>query len=203
MIAKFWDALFEYGDMLREQGREDDHKVIEDVDAILQRAYDNGLANARVIKGKVPVDRVEELILTIPDIVVYYDETDDSYFYDLDGHHFDHQDEVVKYLIDTRKSLQCEAMNKVKKELLEYVVDRLHSIKTNEVVGKKSPKTVVEVGEKKSGKRKILTEEFLRKAYVEEGKSIKEISVEVGVHNSTVKKYLDMYCIPVRKVGRR
>lgn len=188
MIARFWDALFDYGDMLHEQGREDDHKVLEEVYDILQRVYDNGIKSQMVIKDKMPESKLEEFVLSIKDIIVYQDGQDFSYYYDLDGHHFDTPEEVMNYLVAQRLRLQVKAMNKARNEIFKFIEGKIDEISIPKVVGKSTPKTVV-----RTPLQQILTEEFLRKEFVENGRTMEEIAKKVGCSDSTVNKYVKQF----------
>lgn len=188
MIARFWDALFDYGDMLHEQGREDDHKVLEEVYDILQRVYDNGIKSQMVIKDKMPESKLEEFVLSIKDIIVYQDGQDFSYYYDLDGHHFDTPEEVMNYLVAQRLRLQVKAMNKARNEIFKFIERKIDEISIPKVVGKSTPKTVV-----RTPLQQILTEEFLRKEFVENGRTMEEIAKKVGCSDSTVNKYVKQF----------
>ena len=188
MIARFWDALFDYGDMLREEKRDKEHETLEDIYDILQRVYDNGLSCERVVKDKKPESDLEKFVLSIKDIIVFHDEQDDSYYYDLDGHHFDRPEEVMNYLVDCRKKLQISAMHKVKKEILEYMITKVKSIDVPEMVGKSYPNTVVKISAKDK-----LTKDYLYEEFVVKHKSMKAIALETGCSDTTVSKYLEKY----------
>jgi hypothetical protein len=46
----------------------------------------------------------------------------------------------------------------------------------------------------------VLTEEFLRQRYLEEGQSSVDIAVEVGIDGVTIRNYLNRYDIPIRTI---
>ncbi len=188
MIAKFWDALFAYGDMLREQGREADHKVIEDVYDILQKAYDNGVSAQVVIRDKTPSSPLEAFVLSIKDITVYQE--GNEFYYDLDGHHFDTPEEVMNYLVNCRYQLQLKAIAKVRREALEFMMSKLNNIEISNIVEKSSPKTVV-----KAPLSQKLTISYLRKEMIDKGKTAEQVAKMVGCSESTVQRYVMKYGI--------
>lgn len=196
MIAKFWDAIFEYGDLLKAEKRLEEHKFLENVDRMLQKVYDDGISCATVVKGKEPSSDLEKFVLSIRDIIVYHDAQDDSYYYDLDGHHFDTPEEVMNYFVDTRAKLQAKAMYKVKKEMLETILMKISNIPEGALIGKHSPKEVVRVPLKEK-----LTQAFLFDEFINKGKSMRQIAIEVGCSDSTIDKYLFKYGLKTMMKG--
>lgn len=149
MISRFWETLFDLRDKLQSEHRFTAWNAVGDVENLLQQAYDDGMEFSSKIVDKKPDGKLEELVLSIPDIAVFYDKTDKTYFYELDNRHFDYPEEVIEYVISFRKMQQTQAMQKAKNEVLEFVKDMLTDLNYAEVLRKSSPKTVTMVkGEK-------------------------------------------------------
>lgn len=204
MIARFWNALFDYGEECEKDSKS--YEIYQDICTILQRVYDNGNTNAVIVKGKEPVDKVEEMVLTIPDIMVFHDMTDDTYFYELDGKHFDSADEVIKYLIETRKKLQVQCMKDAQTNILNHIYQWVKKIDKAELIGKETPHRVQEVKDAKETKKQSeingkLTKEYLRKAHVEDGLTIGEIARITHFDRKTIEKKLIQHGLPIAKRG--
>lgn len=149
MISRFWETLFDLRDKLQAEHRFTAWNAVGDVENLLQQAYDDGMEFSSKIVDKKPDGKLEELVLSIPDIAVFYDTLDKTYFYELDNRHFDYPEEVIEYVISFRKMQQTQAMQKVKNEVLEFVKDMLTDLNYAEVLRKSSPKKVTMVkGEK-------------------------------------------------------
>ena len=88
-------------------------------------------------------------MLSIPDIKVYHDNTDDTYFYDLDGKHFDSPEEVLKYMIEYRQLHQEKIVQDVRRETLEFIKKQLREVQNKTVIENRRCETVVELGLKK------------------------------------------------------
>ena len=110
MIAKFWNSLFRLADTYREKSIKAEYKeakemakhkydAIEEVQVLLQNAWDNGEENKEALDGCRPTNPHEELILQIAGLEIYQDPDDKQIFYELDNHHFDTEDEVLSYII--------------------------------------------------------------------------------------------------------
>ena len=160
MIGKFWECLFSYADKMKAENRLIELNVVRRIEQMLLEAYDAGLANAVVIKDKKPKNKLEELVLSIPDIVVYYDKNDHSYMYELDaycddgnmhdGHHFDTPEEVIQYLIKVRNVERKHAIGQAKADVYKYIARQIRSIKSNDINDDK-PKNIMDIADKKDG----------------------------------------------------
>lgn len=149
MIAKFWDEIFNLCDEYAEKKNYHDREIVRAVGEKLQKAYDDGIEFAKVIKNKKPENEAEKYVLSIPDIKVYHDNTDDTYFYDLDGKHFDSPEEVLKYMIEYRQLHQEKIVQDVRRETLEFIKRQLKEVQNKTVIENRRCETVVELGLKK------------------------------------------------------
>ena len=193
MISRFWDALFEYGDLLREQGREDDRKVLEEVYTILQTVYDKGTSAQIVIKDKIPQTDLEAFVLSIKDITVYLDRQDNSFYYELDNQHFDSPEEVMNYLLECRTKLQHKAMYKVRKEMIDAIICKIDAVEVPKVVGRTTPKTV-----QKSPVAEKVTASYLKEE-LEKGKTYEQIAIMAGCSKGTVARLAIKYGLNKRR----
>jgi hypothetical protein len=132
MIGRFWDVLFDYADKARDEGDEIRYAICHEIEDLLQDVYDTSLKHSSVIKNRTPQSKCEELVLSIPDIVVYKDPDDGEVWYDLlvkgrDFEHkrFDYPEEVLSYIIKSRTRDMCESMNTEKQVLLQYISERI------------------------------------------------------------------------------
>ena len=155
MIGKFWDALFDYADEAKAKGDMTRYEICHEIEDILQKAYDDGLKYSNVIKSHKPEGKVEELVMSIPDIVVYKDKNDGQIWYELqceindeyDTIRFDYPEEVIARIIDYRTNKLRASMREEKKLLLMYIANRIEKIRSVEDVLKRN------------GKKKIITME--------------------------------------------
>ena len=155
MIAKFWDELFEYADRVRETGDEKKLEAVREIEEILQKAYDDGMKHSSVIKGRKAQSKCEELVLSIPDIAVYKDQTDGMIWYELEVEpfyyrRFDLPEEVLAYIIDCRTNAQLQGMGQERELLLEYISKRLRELRfRKDVLERNGNKKVLEKGRSK------------------------------------------------------
>lgn len=146
MIGKFWDALFDYADEAKANGDMTRYEICHEIEDLLQKAYDDGMSNSNVIKSHKPKGKVEELVMSIPDIKVYKDKTDGQIWYELDceygeGHErfrYDTPEEVIMRLIDYRTNKINSNMGEEKKLLLLYISKRLDELRCVEDVLKQN-----------------------------------------------------------------
>lgn len=156
MIGKFWDMLFDYADKAKADGDKEKYKIVHDIEAMLQTAYDLGVSSSSVIVDYKGRGDMERLILSIPDLRVYHDKTDDTVWYELDfeydehggARRFDTPQEVIKYLIKYRTQSLNRNMGAERAAAIEFMTDRLKKIRLAELYG--NPKEIVEV---KNGKK--------------------------------------------------
>ena len=142
MIGKFWDALFDYADEAKAKGDMTRYEICHEIEDILQKAYDDGLKHSNVIKSHKPEGKVEELVMSIPDIVVYKDKNDGQIWYELqceindeyDTIRFDYPEEVIARIIDYRTNKLRASMREEKKLLLMYIANRIEKIRSVEDV---------------------------------------------------------------------
>lgn len=157
MIGKFWDALFDYADELKAEGKMVEYETVHHVEDLLQQAYDEGLKCSRVIKSHKPKTKVEELVMSIPDIRVYKDKDDGQIWYELDCEYnkydtmrYDYPEEVIKRIIAYRTSRINAFMGEEKELMLTYISKRLREVRNiRDVLEEKGEKTVVMVEGKK------------------------------------------------------
>lgn len=151
MIGKFWEALFTYADKAKAEGNKEKLEIVHEIEEILQMTYDLGMSSSSVITDFKGRNDLERLVVSIPDVLVYYDKTDGSIWYELDyevttehggKRRFDSPQEVIKYLIDFRARKIANSMGAERKAAIEYMIDRLKSIKPNDIYN--NPKGIVE-----------------------------------------------------------
>jgi hypothetical protein len=153
MIGKFWDALFDYADKAKEEGDMRKYEICQEIEDLLQKAYDDGLKCSKVIKSHKPKTKVEELVMSIPDIKVYKDKNDGYIWYELSamngGHEtdrFDYPEEIIKKLIEYRTNRLNSSMGEEKELMLTYISKRLREIRNiKDVLEENGEKTVVMV----------------------------------------------------------
>lgn len=131
MIGLIWDKLFAYGDKLHEENKKYERSIVHKCQDLVQEAWDESYKTAKMITDKEPEDEVERLVMSIPGIIVYFDINDETYFYELDGWHFNHPAEVIKYLISSRMDYKGYVQRKARLELLEYIRDEIKADKGN------------------------------------------------------------------------
>lgn len=149
MIGKFFDALFDYADELKAQGKMVEYRTVHAVEDILQKAYDDGVSASSVINGYKGKSEMERLILSIPDITVYKDKNDGMVWYELDLEYdthgakrrFDTPQEVVKHLISYRTKKVKDNIGAEKKYMLQVMMSRLNKLNSNDVFG--NPKEII------------------------------------------------------------
>lgn len=133
MIARFWDALFEYADKVKKEDKVKYEAVLE-VESILQKAYDGGMDNKSMVTNWNPRDPVGKLVAAIPDIEVYRDPTDNKLFWELDDRFFDYPEEVIRYLIDFRTDKAVREMNKFKGTFLQAVLESIDDLRPGAIM---------------------------------------------------------------------
>lgn len=117
MISKFWDALFRYADELKKNGNMAELKTVHKVEDLLQKAWDDGEKYKSYVIDFEPRSELEEAVLSIPGITVWED-TDGTFFYELDRKHFDTPTDVFKYLVETRNKHKMELIGKEKDRIV-------------------------------------------------------------------------------------
>lgn len=147
MIHRFWEELFKIRDEYKAQGNWTAYNAVGKVKEALQNAYDDGLQFKSRIRGKKPVGKTEELVLSIPDIRVYKDNMDSTYFYELDNRHFDEPEEVIEWLIKVRSGLEADVMSQCKSDILAYIQKLVEDVAPARVIQKRTPYKVIEGGE--------------------------------------------------------
>jgi hypothetical protein len=151
MIGKFWDMLFAYADKAKANGDKERYEIVQEIETMLQTAYDLGVSSSSVIVDYRGRGDMERLILSIPDIRVYHDKTDDTVWYELDFEYeehggtrrFDTPQEVIKYLIQYRAKSLNRNMGAERAAAIEFMTNRLKKITLSEIYG--NPKRIVEV----------------------------------------------------------
>ena len=125
MIAKFWEALFDYADKVKEEGDETRYEIVHEIEDILQKAYDGGMDNKTMVTDWNPGDKVGKLVGSIPDIEIYKDPNDGKMFWELDGRYFDYPEEVIKYLIEFRSNEAIREMGRFRGRFLAAIYDSI------------------------------------------------------------------------------
>lgn len=132
MIGKFWDVLFDYADQAKANGDNARYTICHEIQDLLQDVYDTSLKYSSVIKSRTPQSKCEELVLSIPDIVVYKDPDDGQIWYsllirgrDYEYRRFDYPEEVLDYIIKNRTKNINDSMVNEKQMLLEYISNRI------------------------------------------------------------------------------
>ena len=128
MIDRFYIALTNYADYLKKKGDTEKLEAVRHCYDLLQRAYDEGNRAKQPVTSLKPKDEIEAFVLSIPDIIVYYDTTDRTYFYELDRQHFDFPREVMNHLIDFRNHQRQWLAGKAKADLLRYISQKIKEI---------------------------------------------------------------------------
>lgn len=140
MIGRFWDALFDYADSMKEKGDQKAYEVCHDIEDLLQSAYDEGMSCSNVIRNHKPKTRLEALVLSIPDIRVYKDKNDGQIWYELECEdrytrtRYDTPDEVIKKVIEYRTNKLNNSMGEEKTLLLRYISRRLEELRNVKTV---------------------------------------------------------------------
>jgi len=156
MIGTFFDALFDYADEAKANGDMTRYEICHEIEDLLQKAYDDGMSNSNVIKSHKPKGKVEELVMSIPDILVYKDKKDGQIWYELecDDYHkatrmrFDSPEEVIKRVIDFRSNKIVATMGEAKELMITYCINMLRKIRVSEdVIKKNGNKTITMVGD--------------------------------------------------------
>lgn len=156
MIGRFWDMLFDYADDMKAKGDEKAYKICHDIEDMLQKAYDEGMAHSNVIKNHKPKTKVEALALSIPDIIVYKDKNDGQIWYELESEdrfsrsRYDTPDEVIQRVITYRTNRLNNSIGEEKTLLLRYISRRLEELRNvREVLEKDGTKEVVLIERRK------------------------------------------------------
>ena len=140
MIAKFWEALFDYADKVKEEGDETRYEIVHEIEDILQKVYDEGMEGKTMVLGWNPGDKIGKLVGSIPDIEIYKDPNDGKMFWELDGHYFDYPEEVIKYLIDFRTNEGIREMGRFRGQFLAAIYDSVEDFGLLRALeGKKRP----------------------------------------------------------------
>lgn len=142
MIARFWDALFDYADKVKESGDTQAYKIVHDIEDILQKTYNDGMEYKCAVTDWKPKRQIDKLVGSIPDIEVYRDPADEKIFWELDGKYFDYPEEVIKYLIDFRTRKACKEVNKFKALFLQAVHESIKDFRAVDVLSQ--PRTINE-----------------------------------------------------------
>ena len=129
MIARFWDALFDYADKAKADGDQLRLDICHEIEDLLQKAYDDGMDNKTMITNYKPKNTLSKLVASIPDIEIYKDPTDGKMFWELDGKYFDYPEEVIKYLINLRSDATIRDMGRFKGTFLEAVLESIEDLK--------------------------------------------------------------------------
>lgn len=154
MIGKFWDLLFDYADKAKQGGDVRKYEICHEIEDLLQKAYDDGLKCSNVIKKHKPKGKVEELVMSIPDIKVYKDKNDGQIWYELDCEYregyerfrYDTPEEVMMRLIDYRTNKINSNMGEEKKLLLLHILKRLEELRcVKDVLEKNGTKGIIYV----------------------------------------------------------
>lgn len=143
MINLIYDKLFELGDKLQAEGRTSDRKIVHTCEDLIHEAWVES-QSARITVNKEPDNKIEEFVLSIPDLIVYFDQLDKTYYYELDDLHFDNPDEVINYLITSRDTYRRNVQMSARKEILKYIVKTIDDINFKSLTLKK-PNGVVNV----------------------------------------------------------
>ena len=113
MIAKLWDELFRIKDRYRKGldnanrfGNPSDIKVwqarintAEEIDTAFQRIWDRGETKKEEITGATANDPMDKLVLGIDALDIYEDPQDGQIFFELEGKHFDSEEEVLAWIV--------------------------------------------------------------------------------------------------------
>lgn len=160
MIARFWDMLFDYADEAKARGDKRAYEICHEIEDLLQKAYDEGLKHSNVIKTHKPKSKVEELVMSIPDIKVFKDKNDGEIWYELEIENrgnetmrFDYPEEVLRYIIDNRTRKISDSMTQEKSMILAYISKRIVEIRNAQDVLEKNGQKKVILVEKKGVKK--------------------------------------------------
>lgn len=156
MIGRFWDVLFDYADEMKAKGDQKAYEVCHDIEDLLQKAYDEGLSCSNVIKNHKPKTKIEALVQSIPDIIVYKDKNDGQIWYELESEdrytrtRCDTPEEVLEKIISYRTNRLNNSMNEEKTLLLRYISRRLEELRNvREVLERDRAKEVVLIERRK------------------------------------------------------
>lgn len=150
MIARFWDALFDYADEAKRNKDRTRYEICHEIQNLLQEAYDKGIERRSAIKDYKPGIRreklpaIERIVISIPDIEIYRDKNDAKYYFELDGRHFDYPEEVLFYLIDYRSNEAIKQIADFRATFLKAVQDSIEDLSPSKAL-KGKQRTVKEV----------------------------------------------------------
>lgn len=104
MIATFFDNLFAYADMVKEEkGVESEaYQTVQFIEDMLQKVYDDHTRLARSVTDFKPQTKEQILVFRAGHIEVFEDK--DGYYYEMDGRHFDTLTEIFDAVIEDRES---------------------------------------------------------------------------------------------------
>ena len=148
MIDRFYIGLLNYADHVKETGTPEQLETVRTIIDMLQKAYDDGLRAREPVTNKKPRDAFEAFVLTIPDIQVFYDPTDHSYFYELDYFHFDDPREVMNHLIDFRTNKRGWCAAKAKGDILRYIAKKIEEVDAKKDCNKNSDNRYISIKER-------------------------------------------------------
>ena len=131
MVDLIFNKLFAYGDKLHDEGNEHDRKIVHECERLVHEAWKESNAFKSLIQ-KQPDNDVEAIVLSIKGIKVYRDTLDDSYFYELDGNHFDHPNDVVKYLIRIREGERDSVRKAEKRRFLLWIAKNIQTLSSGD-----------------------------------------------------------------------
>lgn len=135
MIARFWDALFDYADNVKKSGDKERYEIVHDIEDLLQTAYDTGMDRKSAVLGWKPKTSIEKLVASIPDIEVFKDPSDGKLFWELGNRYFDYPEEVIMYLIDFRTNKVTNEINRFKAMFLEAISESVKEFKASSLFG--------------------------------------------------------------------
>ena len=122
MIDKLFNEACAFLDELNADNDKIGYQTMKEFLGRMQYIYDYGQQKKiqRTRIGTTEDDKLEVLIQTIPGIKTYYDPTDKTYWYEIDGWQKDDMYEVVEYLIDERRNSQMKMLAKMRNEAIFY-----------------------------------------------------------------------------------
>ena len=105
MISKFFDELFDFADKTKEEKKSSspEYKTVRQIIDLLQRVYDKGDSYSDDELTRKPTTKAEEIVFSIPGVVVYEDKQDGTLCYEIDHNHYDSAAEVITHIIDDRR----------------------------------------------------------------------------------------------------
>lgn len=98
-------------------------RTAREIEDILQRTYDRSEAYRKRVKHAKPETEMQKAVCSISGIKVFYDKTDNTTYYELDGRHLDSEKEVFDHLKEIRE-------DKMATQIYEERIEFINAVRT-------------------------------------------------------------------------